>query len=78
MILCGRKHMVGAWRSLVAHWHGGPVVAGSNPVAPTTHVSASSLPREPVSEGSSRCGAGSTGSHLTPGSFVPHRVRRIP
>ena len=26
---------VGAWRSPVAHLHGGQVVAGSNPVAPT-------------------------------------------
>ena len=25
----------GVWRSLVAHRAGGPVVAGSNPVAPT-------------------------------------------
>ena len=27
--------LVGAWRSPVAHLHGGQVVAGSNPVAPT-------------------------------------------
>ena len=40
MILFRRNHMVGAWRSLVAHWHGGPVVAGSNPVAPTIVLSA--------------------------------------
>ncbi len=26
---------VGAWRSLVAHWSGGPGVEGSNPFAPT-------------------------------------------
>jgi hypothetical protein len=38
MIISQWKSRVGAWRSLVAHWHGGPVVAGSNPVAPTTSV----------------------------------------
>gem|GEM_PF-2827596 len=30
--------MVGAWRSLVARWHGGPEVARSNRVAPTITV----------------------------------------
>ena len=28
----------GAWRSLVAHLHGVQVVAGSNPVAPTSKI----------------------------------------
>lgn len=27
--------VVGMWRSLVAHWTGGPVVGGSNPLIPT-------------------------------------------
>ena len=31
--------VVGAWRSPVAHLHGGQVVAGSNPVAPTIILS---------------------------------------
>ncbi len=26
---------IGAWRSLVAHWHGGPGVSSSNLLAPT-------------------------------------------
>ena len=26
---------IGAWRSLVAHWHGVSGVGGSNPLAPT-------------------------------------------
>jgi hypothetical protein len=38
MLLSQWKSRVGAWRSLVAHWHGGPVVAGSNPVAPTNSI----------------------------------------
>ncbi len=29
------KEGIGTWRSLVAHWHGGPEVAGSNPAVPT-------------------------------------------
>ena len=33
-----RPGLVGAWRSLVAHLHGGQGVAGSNPVAPTSSI----------------------------------------
>jgi hypothetical protein len=29
------KEIIGAWRSLVAHFAGGEVVGGSNPLAPT-------------------------------------------
>jgi hypothetical protein len=30
---------IGAWRSLVAHWHGGPGVSSSNLLAPTNFFS---------------------------------------
>jgi hypothetical protein len=30
-----KKTQIGAWRSLVAHWHGGPGVSSSNLLAPT-------------------------------------------
>ena len=42
------KTLFGAWRSLVAHWHGGPGVSSSNLLAPTTCVS--SYDSTPTSE----------------------------
>jgi hypothetical protein len=44
MITSKMQNKVGAWRSLVAHWHGGPVVAGSNPVAPTKFLPSRTTP----------------------------------
>ena len=32
------KYGIGAWRSLVAHWHGGPGVSSSNLLAPTNSL----------------------------------------